>query len=104
VIRFPGTYGTVVVVEVDGVTDEVVVTDVDGGGVGVVDVEGVVLGVADVGVGVGVLLLDVLERADGVDGAVVAGAPRARAGHLVRKLLPAVPVADGRLSEAATSG
>jgi hypothetical protein len=37
--RDPGseTYGTVVVVEVDGVTDGVVVTDVDGVGVGVVD-------------------------------------------------------------------
>lgn len=45
-----GTYGTVVVVEAEGVTDGVVVTDVDGVGVGVVDVEGVALGVADVGV------------------------------------------------------
>ena len=58
-------------------TDGVVVTDVDGDGVGVVDVEGVVLGVADVGVGVGVVPLDVLECGDGVDGAVVARAPRA---------------------------
>ena len=66
------------VVEVEGVTDGVVVTDVDGVGVGVVDVEGVALGVVELGVGVVVgVLLDGLELGDGVEGAVVAGVPRA---------------------------
>jgi hypothetical protein len=55
-----------VVVEAEGVTDGVVVTDVDGVGVGAVD-DGVWVGV----------LVEVLERGDGVDGAVVAWVPRA---------------------------
>ena len=63
------------VVEAEGVTDGVVVTDVDGVGVGVVD-DGVVVGVVELGVWVGVLV-DVLECGDGVDGAVVAWVPRA---------------------------
>jgi hypothetical protein len=46
-----------VVVEAEGVTDGVVVTDVDGVGVGAVD-DGVWVGV----------LVEVLERGDGVDG------------------------------------